>query len=63
MFLIINLAQAKYSVLNKEGQQIGLCNKLEIEKDDLNRFSRAIFSDCNRNLVLSFRGDFVYQER
>lgn len=39
LFLVINSAQAKYYILNDEGEQVGVFNKLKIEKDDFNRFS------------------------
>ena len=52
----------KYYVLNDSGQTIGTCKALKIEKDSENRFSRAVFSQCDDNLVFSYSRDFHYKE-
>lgn len=55
-----SVSNAMYQVLDKSNKVVGRCNDLKIEKDDNNRFSRAVFSNCDNKEVFSFTGDFHY---
>lgn len=64
MFLsLLGVSYASYGVLDDQGKVITNCADLEIEKDNHDRFSRAVFSRCNNKEVFSYTGNFRYIDR
>lgn len=63
LFSLSGVSFASYTVLDDKGKAITNCADLEIEKDNQDRFSRAVFSKCNNREVFSYTGNFRYQER
>ncbi|AJI47746.1 hypothetical protein BF30_173 [Francisella philomiragia] len=63
LFSLSGVSFASYTVLDDKGKAITNCADLEIEKDNQNRFSRAVFSGCRSKQVFSYTGDFRYIER
>lgn len=60
---LLGVSYANYSVLDEKGKIISDCSNLEIERDNQDRFSRAVFSGCRSKQVFSYTGDFRYIER
>jgi hypothetical protein len=59
---LISISQASYTVIDSNDKYITICDDLTIEKDDQNRFSRAVFSKCRNKEVFSYTGNFRYRE-
>ncbi|QXF36510.1 hypothetical protein KCX62_05970 [Francisella tularensis] len=60
---LLGVSYANYSVLDDKGKIISDCSNLEIERDNQDRFSIAVFSGCRSKQVFSYTGDFIYIER
>ncbi|XSZ47087.1 hypothetical protein ACP8HZ_08975 [Francisella noatunensis] len=58
LFSLSGVSFASYTVLDDKGKAITNCADLEIEKDNLDRFCRAVFSKCNNREVFSYTGNF-----
>ncbi|AJI56073.1 hypothetical protein [Francisella philomiragia] len=63
LFSLSGVSFASYTVLDDKGKAITYCDDLEVEKDNQDRFSRAVFSKCRNGEVFSYTGNFRYQER
>ncbi|MEY8701760.1 hypothetical protein AB4F11_01620 [Francisella philomiragia] len=56
------ISYARYTLMDDKGHAITVCDNLEIERDNQDRFSRAVFSGCRNKEVFSYTGNFRYGE-
>lgn len=60
---LLGVSYANYSVLDDKGKIISDCSNLEIERDNQDRFSIAVFSGCRSKQVFSYTGDFYIHRK